>query len=95
LKLIHEQGGLEGAFKLLQVEIEDYQELRRIFLEFEHTDDYNLIWQSPNEEKVMEFLCEQYDFSRARVEAALKRYSSKSNEKARGAPATQRSLDVF
>jgi len=95
LKLIREQGGLEGAFKLLQVEIEDYQELRRIFLEFEHTDDYNLVWQSPNEEKVMEFLCEQYDFSRARVEAALRRYSSKSGEKARGAPATQRSLDIF
>jgi hypothetical protein len=43
----------------------------------------------------MEFLCEQYDFSRARVEAALKRYVSKTDEKARGTPAMQRSLDVF
>jgi flap endonuclease-1 len=95
LKLIKEQGGLEGAFKLLQVEIEDYQELRRIFLEFEHTEDYNLIWQPPNEDKVKEFLCEQYDFSQARVEAALKRFVSRPEEKTRVIPATQRRLDVF
>jgi flap endonuclease-1 len=95
LKLIQEQGGLEGALKLLQVEIEDYQELRHIFLDFEHTEDYNLIWQPPNEDKVKEFLCEQYDFSQARVEAALKKYVSKPDEMARGISATQRSLDIF
>ncbi len=95
LKLIQEQGDLEGAFKLLQVEIEDYQELRHIFLDFERTDDYHLTWQEPNEAKVIEFLCEQYDFSPARVEAALKRFASKPNAKAKTVPLTQRSLDVF
>jgi flap endonuclease-1 len=95
LKLIREQGGLEGAFKLLQVEIDDYQELRHIFLDFERTDDYKLVWQPPNEEKVIEFLCGQYDFSQARVEAALRRYVSKPDERGRGVPLTQRSLDVF
>jgi flap endonuclease-1 len=95
LKLIQEHGGLEGAFKLLQVEIEDYQELRRIFLNFERTDDYSLTWQQPNNEKVMEFLCEQYDFSQARVEAALKRFTIKPNENACKIPATQRNLDAF
>ncbi len=95
LKLIQEQGDLEGAFRLLQVEIEDYQELRRIFMDFERTDDYNLDWRPPEEEKVIKFLCGQYDFSQARVEAALKRFASRPNEKAGGAPLTQRSLDVF
>ena len=95
LKLIQEKGGLEGAFELLQVEIEDYQDLRLIFTEFERTDDYSLLWQMPNEEKVKEFLCEQYDFSEARVEAALKRYVPKPEERGKGVPSTQRRLDVF
>lgn len=93
LKLILEHGSLESVLGQIGEEMQGYDEIRRIFIEFERTDDYDLRWKRPDRERVVEFLCERYDFSPARVNAALdkveRKYEEKMEQKA------QSSLDMF
>jgi len=95
LKLIQEHRDLEGAMKVLQVEIEGYQEIRHIFMEYETNPDYSLEWKSPDREKVLSLLKDQYDFSEARVDSALKRMTGTKEGKAKVVEGAQRSLDMF
>ena len=53
--------------------IENYNEVREIFLAPKVTSAYELKWHPPDEEKVLEFLCEEHDFSEERVAKALQR----------------------
>ena len=59
----------------------DYKEVEKIFLEPGHIDDYKIEFRKPEKEKVFEFLCEKHDFSRERVESAVKKIEDKMNEK--------------
>jgi len=95
LKLIQEHRDLEGAMKVLQVEIEGYQEIRHIFMEYETNPDYSLEWKYPDREKVLSLLKDQYDFSEARVDSALKRMTGTKEGKAKVVEGAQRSLDMF
>ena len=95
LKLIQEHRDLEGAMKVLQVEIEGYQEIRHIFMEYETNPDYSLEWKAPDREKVLSLLKDQYDFSEARVDSALKRMTGTKEGKAKVVEGAQRSLDMF
>ena len=95
LKLIQEHRDLEGAMKVLQVEIEGYQEIRHIFMEYETNPEYSLEWKSPDREKVLSLLKDQYDFSEARVDSALKRMTGTKEGKAKVVEGAQRSLDMF
>ena len=94
LKLIQEHGSLEKVMALLQVEIENFQEIRDIFLRYEVMRDYRLEWMPPDRDKVMSMLKEQYDFSEARVDSALKRMQSPDIRK-KVVEGSQRSLDMF
>jgi len=94
LKLIQEHGSLEKVMALLQVEIEHYQEIREIFLRYEVMRDYRLDWREPDREKVISLLKDQYDFSEARVDSALKRMRAEGGPK-RADEGSQRSLDMF
>ncbi len=94
LKLIKEQGDLERALAALGAEIPRYEAVRRIFIEFEKTDDYRADWRPPERERVLEFLCEEHDFSRSRVDNALGRIEAKERERRSSGPA-QRSLDLW
>ena len=74
-ELIRKHGSLEKALPHLK-EAEfpvEPAEIRRIFLEPEVTDDYELRWSEPDAEGVVAFLCDEHDFSRERVEKALNR----------------------
>jgi len=51
----------------------NYEEIREIFLKPAVTDDYNLAYESPNEEGLLRFLCEEHDFSSDRVEKVIVR----------------------
>ena len=74
-ELIRKHGSLERALPHLK-EAEfpvDPAEIKRIFLEPEVTDEYELKWSEPDVEGVVAFLCEEHDFSKERVEKALNR----------------------
>jgi flap endonuclease-1 len=94
LKLIQEHGSLEKVMALLQVEIENFQEIREIFLGYEVMREYRLEWRPPDRERVMSMLKEQYDFSEARVDSALKRMQAPAG-RMKAVEGSQRSLDMF
>lgn len=73
LKLIKKHGDLESVLKARDEEIENYDEIRDLFLHPSVTDDYNVKMEKPDPEKIMTFLCEERDFSRDRVEKATER----------------------
>jgi flap endonuclease-1 len=95
LKLIQEHGDLEGAMKVLQVEIEGHEEIRHIFKQYETNPEYRLDWLVPDRDKVLSLLKGQHDFSEARVDGALKRMTSSKESRPKVTEGSQRSLDTF
>ncbi len=89
LKLIKKYKNIETVMKEKNIKIENLGEIRKIFLSPPVTDDYILEWKNPNDEKIIEFLCEEHDFSKERVENAIKKM--KEFKKYR----EQRSLDSW
>jgi len=55
--------------------IENYELVRNIFLHPDVNESYEIIWGTPDEGKVKEFLCEGHEFSEERVSKALERIS--------------------
>jgi len=74
-ELIKKHGSLEKALRFVKgAEFPvDPAEIKRIFLEPEVTDDYELKWSEPDVDGVIDFLCGERDFSEARVKKALDR----------------------
>lgn len=57
--------------KLDEIELNfDIKEVREVFLHPKTTDDYGLEWKNPNRESMIEFLCEEHEFSIERIEKA-------------------------
>ena len=86
LKLIKTYGRLENLpDKIFERLTPNFEEIRKIFLEPKVTDDYSLEYGEIKEEEVYRFLCDERDFSRKRVETAVKRmkafYSRRSQRK--------------
>jgi len=73
LKLIKTYGSLERIMKELNVQIENYNEIRDIFLNPKVTDDYTLEWKDPDENGIIDFMCNQHDFSEDRIKGALEK----------------------
>jgi len=75
LKLIKELPNLEALARAVEwsfpVKPED---IAKLFLEPEVTRDYRLEWRRPDRERVIEFLCDEHQFSRERVGTALERF---------------------
>ncbi|WP_456454475.1 flap endonuclease-1 [Methanopyrus sp.] len=69
------------------------EELRRLFLEPEVIDDYELNWDEPDEERLVEFLVEERDFSEDRVRRAVERLKEALQELRKGG--RQETLDTF
>ena len=76
-ELIKRYGSLQRALEAGAVKRSDFpvdpEEIRRIFLEPEVTDDYTIGWSEPDVEGVVDFLCGEHDFSEDRVRKALNR----------------------
>ena len=70
-------------------EFEDYEEIKEIFLNPKVTDEYKIKFKDPIKNEILEFLCEEREFSSERVERALERLK-KSFSKSK-----QRSLDSY
>jgi len=81
LKLIQENGNIEKAIKnRSDIEISfDVETIRQIFLYPNVTSSYSLKWSEPNEEKVIDFLCRERDFSEERVHKAVSKMRSPSS----------------
>ncbi|WP_290900107.1 flap endonuclease-1 [Ferroglobus sp.] len=73
LKYIKTYGDIKKVLKVLRVEIEHLDEIREFFLNPPTTDDYEIKFRKPKKDKVIEFLCEDHDFSKERVEKAVER----------------------
>ncbi len=75
LQLIKKHGNIENLMeKGIIEEIENYEEVRKIFLEPEINEDYELSWEEVDEERTIELLCEEHQFSKDRVKNALEKY---------------------
>jgi len=69
------------------------EEIRSLFLEPKVTDDYELEWEEPDEEGIVEFLVEERDFSEDRVRRAVERLRKAMKEL--GRKGKQETLDAF
>lgn len=96
LKLVKEYGSIKEIIKrkgyVLEVPAE---EVERIFLEPEVSDNYNLVWRAPDSEKVFKILCDEHDFSQERVSKALERLEVKGKKAERAGKTAQTSIDRF
>ena len=75
LKLVKTYGNIERIREILGKEAlpENVDQIKKIFLNPEVTDDYKLKWSMPDKEAIIRFLCYEHDFSRERVEKAVER----------------------
>ncbi len=56
-----------------KIESQNYEQVRKIFLQPPVTSNYTLNYESLNEDGLTDFLCNQRDFSRQRVETVIQR----------------------
>ncbi len=74
LKAIQEYNTLENVIKEKELELPEFTEVRKIFNEPDVTNDYIIKWLPINEDKVMEFLCEEHDFAKERVQSTIENF---------------------
>ncbi len=76
-KYIKNYGDIFKVLRVLKVQPkEPIEEIREFFLNPPVTDDYEIKFGKPDEEGIIEFLCEEHDFSRDRVEKAVEKLKS-------------------
>jgi len=75
LNLIKTHGNIENLPIEVKekLEVQNYQEVERFFLEPKVTTDYTLRYGALEEEELYRFLCDQRDFSHERVETVIQR----------------------
>lgn len=89
LKAIQEFNDLENVMKEKDLDIPDYDLVRKIFREPNIVDDYSFSWSPVDEENVVKFLCDEHAFAEERVKNTLENFV-----KFKGSVA-QRSLDQW
>ncbi|MDR0798111.1 MAG: flap endonuclease-1 [Nitrososphaerota archaeon] len=75
LKLIKEHNTLEAAISNIKDATFPVEptEIRNIFLQPKVSDDYTMEWKEPNQQGITEFLCEEKEFSKERIQKTLER----------------------
>ncbi len=74
LKLIKKYKKIENLpYKILSEVCSNYDEIRKIFLNPEVTDDYIICLRKPDIDGLIEFLCDERGFSKRRVKVAIDR----------------------
>ena len=89
LALTKKHGSLEPALAELGVDIEAKEEVREIFLHPKVLDRVELTFRDPDPDGLRRMLCDEYDFSRERIDAALEKFGTARSEQ------KQRSLDSW
>lgn len=67
LKYITENGDVFSALSAMELPSDNLQEIRDFFLDPPVGDDYSIKFRKPDETRLIEFLCEEHDFSKERV----------------------------
>jgi flap endonuclease-1 len=73
LKLVQQYGSIEAMPPEIQDAVGEVAPLRRIYLQPQVTDDYQIEFGEPDVDGVVRFLCDEREFSRDRVTGALAR----------------------
>ena len=73
LKLVQQHGRIEDMPAEIRDAVGEVEPLRRIYLQPNVTDEYQIEFTEPDIDGVVKFLCEERQFSRERVTAALER----------------------
>ncbi|UCE74066.1 MAG: flap endonuclease-1 [Methanomassiliicoccales archaeon] len=89
LKLLKQHKDLENVMEKKALSIENYQEIRNIFLKPEVTDDYEISLGEIQEQVIEALLVDEHDFSVQRVKSALDKVKSERKQK------EQRKLDQW
>jgi flap endonuclease-1 len=80
LALIKENGNIEKAILTISSKDipspDEIKEIRKIFLEPKVTDEYLLNWSKPDNEKLLNILCDQHQFTKDRIEPSLEKFSN-------------------
>ena len=73
-KYVKAYGDVFKVLRVLKVKVEEpIEEIRNFFLNPPVTDDYEIKFREPDIDEIIEFLCEEHDFSRERVEKAVEK----------------------
>ncbi|UCD03952.1 MAG: flap endonuclease-1 [Candidatus Woesearchaeota archaeon] len=70
-------------------EIKHWKRVEQMFLEPPIAKDFDLVWTEPKKNDIFHILCNEHDFSKTRVENALKKLSEAKGER------SQEGLDEF
>ncbi len=90
LTLIRRLGNLEAVKAEGKVPVPDeFEEVRRVFLEPEVTDSYTMRWKEIDEESVRKIMCDRHGFSVDRVDAVVARIAAKNKVR------SQKNLDSW
>ncbi len=93
LKIIKSYNTAREALKSIPaVEGIDYDRIYEYFLNPKVTDEYRIDWREPDEQKIIEILVEEHDFSQTRVKNAFERLKKAYETKIRK---VQRGLDAW
>jgi flap endonuclease-1 len=80
LNLIKKNGNIENVYATIGTEdaltFDEIKEIRKIFLQPKVSDDYDLDWSGPDNEKIIKLLCDNYQFSLERIEPVLQKFSN-------------------
>ncbi|MBS7630267.1 flap endonuclease-1 [Candidatus Bathyarchaeota archaeon] len=76
LKLVKKHGRLEEMPEEILNELKGFEEVRKLYLDPEVTEEYEIKWGSLDEEGLYSFLCDEHSFSKNRVEVIAKRMRS-------------------
>ena len=87
LKLAHKNQLKERLAELQKESAHDLDEVREIFLNHNVNTDYKIKWETPKQDKLIEFLCYEHGFSEDRV--------IKASDKLKNLNSSQGSLDAW
>jgi flap endonuclease-1 len=81
LKLVKEHKTLEKVLANVNWTDEtDPEEIYKFFLKPPVTDSYKIEWEMPQEEKLIEFMVKEHDFSRERVDNVIEKIKKSFTE---------------
>lgn len=89
LKLLQEFGSGKAAIKEKKLDVPGFDNVRKIFLEPNVTDDYEIVWGSMERDKIEALLCDEHDFTKTRIQSALDKILEGEKKRA------QKSLDSW
>lgn len=73
LKYVTEHGDVFRALSAMELPSDNLQEIRNFFLNPPVENEYSIKFNKPDESKIIEFLCEEHDFSKERVKKAAEK----------------------